>query len=193
MSGDGNLSDSSCSAVSGLSLRDGGNQRQLVNPNLNLSISSTSGDAHDPKTREILRLRAENADLKRRLQDIDDSSDDDDGQGNDANKLLESSLEAEQKEHRADLARLTDEIGDLQEENRFFQNDATESKQEIKRLLLVIDDRDSSIRQRNEDLLASQASNAGFQETINELQTTLDNKQRFMDQLMQQIRNESDN
>ena len=84
--GDGNLSDSSCSAVSGLSLRDGGNQRQLVNPNLNLSISSTSGDAHDPKTREILRLRAENADLKRRLQDIDDSSDDDDGQGNDANK-----------------------------------------------------------------------------------------------------------
>ena len=114
-------------------------------------------------------------------------------QGNDANKLLESSLEAEQKEHRADLARLTDEIGDLQEENRFFQNDATESKQEIKRLLLVIDDRDSSIRQRNEDLLASQASNAGFQETINELQTTLDNKQRFMDQLMQQIRNESDN
>ena len=76
--GDGNLSDSSCSAVSGLSLRDGGNQRQLVNPNLNLSISSTSGDAHDPKTREILRLRAENADLKRRLQDIDDSSDDDD-------------------------------------------------------------------------------------------------------------------
>ena len=69
--GDGNLSDSSCSAVSGLSLRDGGNQRQLVNPNLNLSISSTSGDAHDPKTREILRLRAENADLKRRLQDID--------------------------------------------------------------------------------------------------------------------------
>ena len=82
--GDGNLSDSSSSAVSGLSLRDGGNQGQPVNPNLNLSTSSTSCDALDPKTREILRLRAENADLKRRLRDIEDS--DDDAQGNDANK-----------------------------------------------------------------------------------------------------------
>ena len=69
--------------VSGLSLRDGGNQGQPVNPNLNLSTSSTSCDAHDPKTREILRLRAENADLKRRLRDIEDSDDDDDAQGND--------------------------------------------------------------------------------------------------------------
>ena len=67
------MSDSSSSAVSGLSLRDGGNQGQPVNPNLNLSTSSTSCDAHDPKTREILRLRAENADLKRRLRDIEDS------------------------------------------------------------------------------------------------------------------------
>jgi len=40
---DGNLSDSS-SAVSGLSLRDGNNQGQLVNHNLNLSTSSTDGD-----------------------------------------------------------------------------------------------------------------------------------------------------
>jgi len=107
-------------------------------------------------------------------------------QRNDANKLLESSLEAEQKEHKAVLARLTD-----------FQIAAIGSEQEIKRLLLVIDDRDSSIRQGNEDLLASQAIDAGFQKTINELQTNLDNKQRRMDQLMQQRldqqRNESDN
>ena len=72
--------------MSGLSLRDGGNQGQPVNPNLNLSTSSTSCDAHDPKTREILRLRAENADLKKRLREIQDSDDDDDGTVNDANK-----------------------------------------------------------------------------------------------------------
>ena len=66
--GDGNLSDSS-SAVSGLSLRDGNNERQLVNENLNLSTSSTFCDAHDPKTLEMLRLRAENSDLKRRLRE----------------------------------------------------------------------------------------------------------------------------
>ena len=111
--GDGNLSDSSCSAVSGLSLRDGGNQRQLVNPNLNLSISSTSGDAHDPKTREILRLRAENADLKRHLQDIDDSSDDDDGQGNDANK---SWSELGKRRKKQLLSNISREIGRLAQE-----------------------------------------------------------------------------
>ena len=60
---DGNLSDSS-SAVSGLSLRDGNNQGQLVNHNLNLSTSSTSCDAHDPRTLEILRLRAEQQTLR---------------------------------------------------------------------------------------------------------------------------------
>ena len=76
---DGNLSDSS-SAVSGLSLRDGNNQGQLVNHNLNLSTSSTSCDAHDPRTLEILRLRAEqqtlraeNCALKRRIRDMEQS------------------------------------------------------------------------------------------------------------------------
>ena len=71
---DGNLSDSS-SAVSGLSLRDRNNQGQLVNHNFNLSTSSTSCDAHDPRTLEILRLRAEqqtlraeNCALKRRIE-----------------------------------------------------------------------------------------------------------------------------
>ena len=39
--GDGNLSDSS-SAVSALSVRDGNNQGQLVDENLNLSTSSNS-------------------------------------------------------------------------------------------------------------------------------------------------------
>ena len=111
--GDGNLSVSSCSAVSGHSLRDGGNQRQLVNPNLNLSISSTSGDAHDPKTREILRLRAENADLKRRLQDIDDSSDDDDGQGKNANK---SWSELGKRRKKQLLSNISREIGRLAQE-----------------------------------------------------------------------------
>ena len=74
---DGNLSDSS-SAVSGLSLRDGNNQGQLVNHNLNLSTSSTSCDAHDPRTLEILRLRAEqqtlraeNCALKRQIRDME--------------------------------------------------------------------------------------------------------------------------
>merc|ERR1712037_598823 len=117
--GDGNLSDSSCSAVSGLSLRDGGNQRQLVNPNLNLSISSTSGDAHDPKTREILRLRAENADLKTRLQDIDDSSDDDDGQGNDANK---SWSELGKRRKKQLLSNISREIGRLAQERKGVGN-----------------------------------------------------------------------
>ena len=82
---DGYLSDSSCSDVSGLSLRDEVSIGQLSNTNLNLSQSSTSSDAHDPKTLEILRLRAENADLKKRLREIQDSDDDDDGTVNDAN------------------------------------------------------------------------------------------------------------
>ena len=93
---DGNLSDSS-SAVSGLSLRDGNNQGQLVNHNLNLSTSSTSCDAHDPRTLEILRLRAEqqtlraeNCALKRRIRDMeqsdDDEEDDEEDLGHDGNK-----------------------------------------------------------------------------------------------------------
>ena len=73
---DGYLSDSSCSDVSGLSLRGEVSVGQLQNTNLNLSQSSTSSDAHDPKTLEILRLRAENAGLKKRLREIQDSDDD---------------------------------------------------------------------------------------------------------------------
>ena len=61
---DGNLSDSS-SAVSGLSLRDGNNQGQLVNHNLNLSTSSTSCDAHDPRTLFAPESRAANSESRK--------------------------------------------------------------------------------------------------------------------------------
>ena len=56
--GDGNLSDSS---------------------NTLSNLSSTSSAGQDPKTHEILRLREENYQLKRRLRDIIGDSDDDDG------------------------------------------------------------------------------------------------------------------
>ena len=68
-----------------------------MNHNLNLSTSSTSCDAHDPRTLEILRLRAEqqtlraeNCALKRRIRDMehsdDDEEDDEEDQGLDGNK-----------------------------------------------------------------------------------------------------------
>ena len=50
-----------------------------MDPNLNVSLSSTSSAGQDPKTQEILRLREENYQLKRRLRDIIGDSDDDDG------------------------------------------------------------------------------------------------------------------
>ena len=129
-----------------------------------------------------------------RLRVVVDDRDSSIRQCNDANELLESSLAAEKKEHRADLVRLTNKIDDwqqqhsiLQEENGSFRIAAIGHEQEMDRLRVVIDDRDSSIRQRNADLLASQAIITGLEETINELQTNLDNKQRFMDQQLQQL------
>ena len=43
------------------------------------NLSSTSSAGQDPKTHEILRLREENYQLKRRLRDIIGDSHDDDG------------------------------------------------------------------------------------------------------------------
>ena len=57
-----------------------------MDPNLNVSQSSTSSAGQDPKTQEILRLREENSQLKRRLRDIIGDSDDDDGDDGDARK-----------------------------------------------------------------------------------------------------------
>ena len=122
---DGNLSDSS-SAVSGLSLRDGNNQGQLVNHNLNLSTSSTSCDAHDPRTLEILRLRAEqqtlraeNCALKRRIRDMehsdDDEEDDEEDQGHDGNK---SWSELGKKRKKQLLSNISQEMGRLAQERR---------------------------------------------------------------------------
>ena len=121
---DGNLSDSS-SAVSGLSLRDGNNQGQLVNHNLNLSTSSTSCDAHDPRTLEILRLRAEqqtlraeNCALKRRIRDMehsDDDEDDEEDQGNDGNK---SWSELGNKRKKQLLSNISQEMARLAQERR---------------------------------------------------------------------------
>ena len=111
--GDGNLSDSS-SAVSGLSLGDGNNQGQLVNANLNLSTSSTSCDAHDPKTLEILRLRAENSDLKRDFEHSDDDNDEE-VQGHDANK---SWSELGKKRKKQLLSNISQEMGRLAQERR---------------------------------------------------------------------------
>ena len=111
--GDGNLSDSS-SAVSGLSLRDGNNQGQLVNANLNLSTRSTSCDAHDPKTLEILRLRADNSDLKRDFEHSDDDNDEE-VQGHDANK---SWSELGKKRKKQLLSNISQEMGRLAQERR---------------------------------------------------------------------------
>ena len=49
----------------------------FLDPNLNVSLSSTSSAGQDHKTQEILRLREENYHLKRRLRDIIGDSDDD--------------------------------------------------------------------------------------------------------------------
>ena len=113
---DGNLSDSS-SAVSALSLRDGNNQGQLVDENLNLSTSSYSCDAHDPKTLEILRLRAENSDLKRRLRDFEHSDDDDEeeGQSDDAHK---SWSELGKKRKKQLLSNISQEMARVAQERR---------------------------------------------------------------------------
>ena len=76
---DGNLSDSSntLSNASATSQAVNIGHGQFFNPNLSVSLSSTSSAGEDPKTPEILRLREENSQLKRRLRDIIGDSDDD--------------------------------------------------------------------------------------------------------------------
>ena len=65
---------------------------QFFNPNLSVSLSSTSSAGQDPKTQEILCLREENSQLKRRLRDIiGDSDDDDEDDGNVRNNWSELS------------------------------------------------------------------------------------------------------
>ena len=77
--GDGNLSDSS-NAASHLSFRSESlnDQGQLLESNLNLSISSNSSVGQDPKIQEIRRLKAQNFSLKRQLRDIIGDSEDED-------------------------------------------------------------------------------------------------------------------
>jgi len=69
---DGNLSDSSntLSNASATSQAVNIGYGQFFNPNLSVSLSSTSSAGQDPKTQEILFLREENSQLKRRLRDI---------------------------------------------------------------------------------------------------------------------------
>ena len=78
----GNLSDSS-SDTSAASHRTNNHEGCLVNAELNdLNLSINSDQGQDSQTLEILRLRAENAELKRRLreaQSSDEESDDADG------------------------------------------------------------------------------------------------------------------
>ena len=78
----GNLSDSS-SDTSAASHRTNNHEGCLVNADLNdLNLSINSDQGQDSQTLEILRLRAENAELKRRLreaQSSDEESDDADG------------------------------------------------------------------------------------------------------------------
>ena len=80
---DGNLSDSSntLSNASATSQAVNIGHGQFFNPNLSVSLSSTSSAGQDPKTQEIRRLREENSQLKRRLRDIIGDSDDDDDDG----------------------------------------------------------------------------------------------------------------
>ena len=85
---DGNLSDSSntLSNASATSQAMNIGHGHFFNPNLSVSLSSTSSAGQDPKTQEILCLREENSQLKRRLRDIIGDSDDDDGDDGDARK-----------------------------------------------------------------------------------------------------------
>ena len=97
----GNLSDSS-SDTSAASHRTNNHEGCLVNAdlnNLNLSINSDQGQ--DSQTLEILRLRAENAELKRRLREAQ-SSDEESDDAEDLNKTLslESLIVALQNEYK---------------------------------------------------------------------------------------------
>ena len=78
----GNLSDSS-SDTSAASHRTNNHEGCLVNAELNdLNLSINSDQGQDSQTLEILRLRAENAELKRRLREArssDEESEDADG------------------------------------------------------------------------------------------------------------------
>ena len=86
---DENLSDTSNTLSNASAISQAANigHGQFFDPNLSASQSSTSSAGQDPKTQEILRLREENSQLKRRLRDIiGDSDDDDDENDGDARK-----------------------------------------------------------------------------------------------------------
>ena len=88
---DENLSDTSNTLSNASAISQAANigHGQFFDPNLSASQSSTSSAGQDPKTQEILRLREENSQLKRRLKDIigdSDDDDDDDGDDGDARK-----------------------------------------------------------------------------------------------------------
>ena len=82
---DENLSDTSNTLSNASAISQAANigHGQFFDPNLSASQSSTSSAGQDPKTQEILRLREENSQLKRRLKDIIGDSDDDDDDGDD--------------------------------------------------------------------------------------------------------------
>ena len=87
---DENLSDTSNTLSNASAISQAANigHGQFFDLNLSASQSSTSSAGQDPKTQEILRLREENSQLKRRLKDIigDSDDDDDDGDYGDARK-----------------------------------------------------------------------------------------------------------
>ena len=85
-----------------------------MSTNLNLSTRSTSCDAHYPKTLGILRLRADNSDLKRDFEHSDDDNDEE-VQGHDANK---SWSELGKKRKKQLLSNISQEMGRLAQERR---------------------------------------------------------------------------
>ena len=115
---DGNLSDTSntLSNASATSQAVNIGHGQFFNPNLSVSLSSTSSAGQDPKTQEILRLREENSQLKRRLRDIIGDSDyDDDEDDGDARKNWSEMLRSRKKQL---LGKLSTQMSKLAGERR---------------------------------------------------------------------------
>ena len=115
---DENLSDTSntLSNASATSQAVNIGHGQFFNPNLSVSLSSTSSAGQDPKTQEILRLREENSQLKRRLRDIIGDSDyDDDEDDGDARKNWSEMLRSRKKQL---LGKLSTQMSKLAGERR---------------------------------------------------------------------------
>ena len=109
----GNLSDSS-SDTSAASHRTNNHEGCLVNADLNdLNLSINSDQGQDSQTLEILRLRAENAELKRRLREArssDEESVDADGK--------KSWSELGKKEKKQLVRNISKEMEKIAEERR---------------------------------------------------------------------------